>query len=106
MHWELRSTRSAARSVAVALMLQLAACATLSIDGVPLTCDPGLREEECLARAETGLTSLTPGHPPPSAVHVTCEATRCDADGGAGVVTVQFSDGTNETVDIGFGRTN
>ncbi len=108
MRLALRSTRSAARalSVGATVSVLLAACVGLKIDGVPVMCGQRLAQDECLARAETGLLSLPAEHPAVVGLEVTCDATICDDDKGAGRVIVQYADGTQEVVDIAFGRTN
>ena len=77
----------------------------LTLDGVPVLCPPVIKQNVCLARAEVGMESLSPGHPPVRSIQVTCDADRCDEDEGAGQVRV-FTHGTREFVDIAFGRTD
>ena len=80
--------------------------AALTLDGVPVLCAPVIKQNVCLARAEVGMESLSPGHPPVRSIQVTCDADRCEEDEGAGQVRVFFTDGTHEFVDIAFGRTD
>jgi hypothetical protein len=92
--------------VVAAIAVLVAACESLSLGGIPVTCEPEIDEDACLLRAETGLTSLAAEQPRATQINVTCDAEKCDEDEGAGQVIIVFADGTREVVDIGFGRTN
>jgi hypothetical protein len=79
--------------------------AQLTLNGIPVLCAPVFEEDVCLARAESGVISLNPGHPAIRSIEVTCNAERCDEDEGAGQVRIFFTDGTHVFIEIGFGRT-
>lgn len=92
------------RTAAFVLVLAILAACEVNISGTPVSCQD-IGEVHCLERAQTGLLSLPDDHPPVTRITVTCDAEKCDDDEGHGRVILTFGDGTEEIVDIGFGRT-